>query len=75
MDYSTVHRLIEVNGYKKVATKGALTTFSTNYLKNNDRINIEWIMGGYVREIVLTSASGEKIVFENAEQFIETFIN
>ena len=75
MDYATVHRLIEANGYKKVTTEGTLTFFSTNYLKNSDRINIEWEMGGYVKEIILYKVNSEKIIFEDAEQFVETFIN
>jgi len=74
MDYATVHRLIEANGYKKVTTEGVLTRFKTSYLKNNDIINIKWEMGGYVKEVILTNKNNDTIC-KNAKQFIKEFNN
>lgn len=73
MDYVTIHKLIEANGYKKVTTKSRIISFTTNYIKDNDRITVNWQMGGYVKSIIHVDISGKKILFETAKKFIETF--
>jgi hypothetical protein len=73
MDYVTIHKLVKASGYKKVTTENILLSFTTNYLKGNDRIQVKWEMGGYVKEVTHTDNMGQKKIFETAEQFITTF--
>jgi len=73
MDYATIHKLIEASGYKKVGTESVIISYTTNYIKNTDRIEVKWELGGYVRSIAISDVNGESKLFESAELFIETF--
>lgn len=73
MDYATIRKLIESNGYKKVGTKEELISFTTNFLKGDGRISVDWRLGGYVKSITHHTMLEQKVVFNTALEFIQEF--
>lgn len=74
MDYATIYKLMESNGYRKTNTINSLLTFETTFSKNNEKILVHWAMGGYVSSIVVSVSNDSTIVYDSAEGFVETFV-
>lgn len=73
MDFSTVSKLVEANGYTKVHTQSSLVTYNTIFIKEDNKISINWALGGYISSVIVGDFSGSKIVYDSAQEFIEAF--
>lgn len=70
MDFATVSNLIQAAGYNQVNTSSALIQYETIFIRDADKIIVNWQLGGYVRKV-----SAGEIIFESSEEFIKSFSN
>ena len=73
MDFATISQLVQANGYKKVNTQSSLVTYNTTFLKEDRRVEVNWVLGGYVSSIIIGGSDGAKIIYDSAQEFIESF--